>query len=534
MKIVYLPSHTHSMNTTHISWYTKCIATLIGITIATTSFWSAINLLFPLPLSLQGGSFPISFWWGGNEFPWSLIISSQTSVNYNILFDGEPALNCKRQIHGYYYNAARGNGLLPLSNVWTTSIDGVNVSGWLFTACGNGSLLYDLVGVIHYTYNGWDMGSVYFGVETDVNSNSSNGNYQPWAIQWRITNGINGRFFDTMFGIGTITSAPLIGPWDIGSVGNLIGTFTNIYIQWQAGIGQSVDTSEREILAVNLAGTKTLLTSNDEVIASRAINVANQNTNKNCSQYLQPNDLTPPTLASLRTICVDMSSSTDPTLVIDSSNFDTIKNKDVIVKGGNVFIDNEIYTRTNSSNYLSIYIPDGYLVFDSEISSSDLSTIDRNGFKTTNTGTTQWVYLEGNFIVNGLILWSPDETLSAITTIPFKTYLHWKLISLNTMTTVSIPRERHLSSLLVQRMPAYSELATQANPYFPDNRWNASLWSVFSWQCDDSVEGEGAGAAPQGTFTPATVTAVTSINCPIGHRFPLIITEKNIPSSFFN
>jgi hypothetical protein len=67
-------------------------------------------------------------------------------------------------------------------------------------------------------------------VETDLATNSSNGTYQAGALSWKVTNGLNGRFFDTMFGIGDISSTNS-GLGVIGSVSNLVGLFSNLYIQ---------------------------------------------------------------------------------------------------------------------------------------------------------------------------------------------------------------------------------------------------------------------------------------------------------------
>ena len=110
-----------------------------------------MTLYLSLPTSLQGGSFPIHFGGGGNSFVGTLIISNQTSVNATVSFDGgKTELTCKRQIHGYYFNNARGVGLLPLSNLSNTS-NGVDAQGGIYTACsvkgtsGGGIRLYDLV-----------------------------------------------------------------------------------------------------------------------------------------------------------------------------------------------------------------------------------------------------------------------------------------------------------------------------------------------------------------------------------------------------
>ena len=67
------------------------------------------------------------------------------------------------------------------------------------------------------------------------------------------------------------------------------------------------------------------------------------------------------------------------------------------------------------------------------------------------------------------------------------------------MTTVSNQRIKHLTSLLEGRLLTYQELsAPQRNNYFKNNTWDASLGSVFSWQCDDKANnGMGQGEKPQ-------------------------------------
>ena len=333
---------------THISWIKQSLVwAIFGLVLLSLSTF-ATDFNFALPASLGWGSFPISFWWGGNEFPWVLIISSQTLVNKRITFDnGWNSITCKRQIHGYYFNVARGIGLLPLSELSSATIPGVTVNGGLYTACGAGWVyLYDLIGAVKYTYN-WSpqdgMWGIYFGVNINDTNNTTNGSHQPGAIAWKVTNGINGMFFDSMFGVGTIRTLP--NDWGIWSVGNLIGVFSNIYIQGQTSIGQSVEKNEREILSVNLAGTRTVLNNNQEANASKVINSAYKNVARNCPKYMTISkfyQLNKKNIPS--TICIDAEGST---FVIEEDNYELVSNKDIIIKWGNVFLDDTIYNIKN-------------------------------------------------------------------------------------------------------------------------------------------------------------------------------------------
>ncbi len=505
---------------------------------------SAVDLTFYLPWSLKSLSFPVNFQGWGNDFMGSLIISSQTILTKGISIEfPNQTITCTKQLHWYYYNAARGNMLLPISNSANTKIEWIQVSWGLFTACGRWTQLYDIIGYVQYTYNEGDMGRVYFGVDINESNNTSNGNYNEGEIQRKVTNGINGRFFDTMYGVGKVTSIGNIT--GIGDLSNLLGLFTNIYVQGQAGIGNSVNTEEREILSVNLAGTKTILTSNDEANSSKVISVVNQNVKKRCpdsatysATALEGIQLRPSTNNS-KIICIDNENNLNP-FIIDRDRLEEFKNKDIVIKWGNVFLDHSIYNETNSTKYLSLYVPDGYLIFDSTIDSSSLRDIDKNGFLANNgNGITQGIYLEGNFIVNGLILWASDpNNLTTITTIPIKTYIHGKIISLNTLTSVSGQRDKHLSALLWDRNPSYGSLIDTPNFYYPENVWNASLGDLFSWQCSDTAnDGAGGGTAlgiEDWLFSSDTIETIESIDCPVGHRYPLMIIDKQIPSLFFN
>jgi len=74
--------------------------------------------------------------------------------------------------------------------------------------------------------------------------------------------------------------------------------------------------------------------------------------------------------------------------------------------------------------------------------------------------------------------------------IPFKTFIHGKLVSLNTFTTVSEKRDTLLRNLLDgNRIPSYTTLKTTNNPYFLNGIWNAGMGEVFAWKCADTSTG---------------------------------------------
>lgn len=499
------------------------------------------QLVFPLNSSLKWWAFPVEFIWGDNHFNGGLIITESTQHTKEIIFANSDVFSCTRQLHWYYFNQARGNILLPISQ--KTALSGVTTAGGLYTACGD-SARYDILGQVSYTYNGSGMGEVLFGVDLNIQNNTWSLNYSWWIIQWKVENGINGYFFDTMYGIGKIDTASNTGyRYDPGNLNaNLLWLFNKIYIQGQTSIGKSIVQSEREILSINLAGLKTILTSNDEINIARVINTVNRNVARFCDTFY-------PTIenANWNIKCIE---TTDSIVTrIDSTNINNYRNKDVVISGWSVFLDQSIYaTGTNNSNYLSLYIPNGDLIFDTNINTWGLRSIDSNGFLVWSSWTwaTSWVYLIGNFIVNGLILWATGADATPNTTIPFKTYVHGKLSSLNPMTVVSELRENQIKFLLASsttRSYTYTDLTQDDNKFFEEEKRDASLSSIFSWHCesiqqDDPWDTEWTGAlayvaaSPKG-FTDSNITgAVMSIPCS-SNNYPLTIIDKNIPSFFF-
>lgn len=81
-------------------------------------------------------------------------------------------------------------------------------------------------------------------------------------------------------------------------------------------------------MSVNLAGTKTLLTSSNEAISSKIINTANQNTTKNCARYISEGEIYEERNATAKILCIKPNNNT---LVIDRSNFRDLSNKDIIL-----------------------------------------------------------------------------------------------------------------------------------------------------------------------------------------------------------
>ena len=90
---------------------------------------------------------------------------------------------------------------------------------------------------------------------------------------------------------------------------------------------------------------------------------------------------------------------------------------------------------------------------------------------TTNTGETQWIYLQGNYIVNGLILWTTNNAYSPIDA---KTFIHGKLTSLSLPSTSYTKREQQIESLF-------------GSEKFNIMKWFISLQDVFKRKCNTTT-----------------------------------------------
>ena len=161
---------------------------------------------------------------------------------------------------------------------------------------------------------------------------------------------------------------------------------------------------------------------------------------------------------------------------------------------------------------LSLFIDKWNLIIDTEsIGSSDLKNFDNNGYRSSSTTTTvtQWILLQWNYIINGLVYGKNSN--SDDKTIPVKTFIHGKFASLNLPTTSYLQREKQVANVL------------ETNEY----KDRISLANVFRWRCDPMTW--------KGVFNPNFTTTASVIQCNQAndnHRdSSLIVIEKNYPST---
>lgn len=487
----------------------SCITIGIGLLVGKNIYALDLDLIFSsFQPTLAPKTFPVDFKRWGNQYIWWIIIEWTEALQQiqQIYFPwNDTTIRCGRKVKWYYFNSARWLRLWPLDdnslNILKRddSYSSLNLEWWLYTSCiGHPQ---DIVGYIKYTEEAWvvDQWDLFFWVSTDTSNNTATHNYtSSWFI---LKDGKypQGNFYDSIVGIGEVSS--LIDQVNEG----IANTARNITVQWRLGISSVVDSLERNTIKTNI-GKKSLIYSSDEVTSSKIINLALKNAAIACRGWNTFETLYEALDSSSKVICID-ADGTD--IIINENIANELANKDVVIKNSNVIINKSVYINNKS---LSLFIDKWNLIIDTKsISSSDLKNFDNNGYVSSSTSTTvtQWILLQGNYIINGLIYGGTNNNTDG-DIIPVKTFIHGKFASLNLPTTSYPQREKQVTNVL----------------WSADYNDRISLANVFKWRCDPMTW--------KGVFNPNFSTA-SEIHCDKSndnHRdSSLIVIEKNYPST---
>ena len=488
----------------------SCITIGLGLLIGKNIYAEFPKLYFDnFSINLTPRTFPINFTALDNKHVWWIIIEwtealAQWQMKQIHFSWNDTTIRCGRKIKWYYFNSARWLRLWPLDDNSLNILKGdgsynsLNLEWWLYTSCiGHPQ---DVVGYIKYTEAWVDQWALFFWVSTNPTNNTATNNYAASGFVLQDGKYPQGKFYDSIVGIGEVSS--LIDQVNEG----IANTARNITVQWRLGISSVVDSLERNTIKTNI-GKKSLIYSTDEVTSSKIINLALKNAAIACRGWNTFDNLSEASDSSSKVICID-ADGTD--IIINENIANKLANKDVVIKNSNVIIDKSVYINKKS---LSLFIDKWNLIIDTNwITLNNLTKFDGNGYVSLNsTGVTQWILLQGNYIINGLI-YGGDSNNTNGTTIPVKTFIHGKFASLNLPTTSYPQREKQVTNVL---------WTTNYN-----NR--ISLTNVFEWRCDPIT---------WKWFTTNTVfnNIASSIQCNQpndNHRdSSLVVIEKNYPST---
>jgi len=412
---------------------------------------ASIMLKFPdLNIQSFGNKFSlVHFMTPGNNFVWSIFWLPSKSITWTTLnLDGVPK-TCTKQIRWLYFNSQRGKRLRPLdSDTLTllkeqnTSYNDLRIAWWLYTTCNDDP--YSIFGSITYVREGIT-GYLVAGTKLDYLQNK----IKPFfanSLQYFDNKVIIGYLYDSNGGIGYVggkldnhenlidflnNGDPINGAftysWDtivsnnshrnttIESWNNAMETMRNLIIQGSVGLSKSMAISERFSLLGNLQN-KTLIYNGSDINSSTLINFAKQKAQELC----QGKDFyTHPKLISTAEdiICIEKQN------VEINLNSSFYENKTIIVKDGNVILTNGM---DESSPALDLFIDKWVLYLPNPITPQ---TFDTQWFPNNANLVSSWLYLKGNFIINGLIVW---WTPTAKTWFNHKLHVQGKITTLNT------------------------------------------------------------------------------------------------------
>lgn len=387
---------------------------------------------------------------------------------------------CTKQIKGIYFNSQRGNRIWPLDEETLTTLQSYNttyntlhITGWWYTNCDSGSN-YGIFGDI--TFHRWNHTShLVAGTKLRYTGNTLQAamanNFQYFDNKTPL-----GYLYDSEWGIGfvggkgttdcysrliqqtnnntSINDNFMYSWWTIvprdptcilqvGAANAAMESMRNMIIQWSVGLSNSVPNSERNVVLGN-TNTKTVIYNSNDIQSTTIINRAQKRAQQLCQGKIKNPDLA---TTNDSILCYE-----NTNLTIDITQSWTYQNKTIIIKNGNVFLSGGM---TKNDPPLNVFIDKWLLYLPTE--PWIYQNFDDQWFPATS-GKYAWMYLKGNFIINGIIVWANMTSFS------HKLHLQGKLITLNTPTPASDIRKKQLNNIF-PNLSGYIPYITLANVF---------------------------------------------------------------------
>ena len=476
---------------------------LVAIGFLVYNFWNSFPL-FDLNFqditveSLKQRFSEVNFVGGGNDFGGAILWLQAEKVWWTgiTISYGSDTRTCQTRVRWVYYNNQRGMRLRPLDAttkgmLWQTDSKyntNLTITWGFYRDCSPWDV-YSVYGYIQYTLTNWSKSltsSLAAGTKLNLAPNSilswlaenfqffnnttplgyiydSNGGiwFVGWDLSWHnnLINFLNtsGNTISEGFTISWISIVSNTWSWtlwQISGINTAQDVLRNLTVQWLVGVSKSIDPQERLSLLGN-PEKRTVILWWTEINSSTILNLAKKNAQNLCRGK------TLYTVGSLKDIsdtivCIDAKENGGVLNIALDKDQVRYENKTIIFYGDSVNL-----TNTMDIGYwpFELYIDKWNLFIDN---SPPYIWFNEDGFPG---GTvTQWMYLKGNFIINGLIMWLDGWIIK-----PFghKLHLEWKIVSLNS------PKEP--SAWRVSQVTSLFEWTTF-------NEW-ISLDKVFSWTC---------------------------------------------------
>lgn len=469
------------------------------------------------------------------ETPVTLTLWSQTQT-------------CHKQVQGIYYNNLRGTRLRPLdtqthnSLVWhDASYADLTVSWGLYMNCswatsGTGDI-YSMYGQVSYEYEG-ETSSLTFGTKLDIGSNTIIPEFHPniqlfdnqiplgymydsiggiwfvWGLfQWDHNDVINNHLQTVGWNVNNTyayedndpaTSSIVLAGDNDQYVCNELNPTARDLVRWlvfkgNIGTSQATSDEERQSVAGNISQTNSNLIGSDTVNNATVRNTAIKNAEELCrGKRIKLDDLTTPESQDI--ICIQENTYKNETWTIDLASDTNIYDVPIIAKNINIQLNNHMWYDNDLAwrPPLQIFIDNGHLFLQGDQDQSKHINIDTAWYPQPSASTTQWIYLEGTIIVNGLIL-TTNKT-NDIQPTEHKRYIHGTVSTLSTPWAVSPWRIKQIQNMF----GSYASLVQD----------HISLADIFTGSCN-AFDGKFSDGVPCDSEWDAYYYA------------PLIIIKKN-------
>ncbi len=396
----------------------------------------------------------------GNDFVGSFLRLPTKSVAPTTITLQTDSKTCTKLVKWLYFNSQRGKRIWPLDNETLQLLQDENptyewltLSWWLYTTCDSGNN-YGIFGQITY-HRGGITSYLVAGTKMNYADNSMIADMAN-SLQYFDNKIPIGYLYDSYGGIGFVGGSlsghqNLINyvntggsiqsgfaySWDtilssnewremtLSGQNSAMETMRNLIIQGSVGLSKSMEESERTSFLENL-NEKTVIYNGSDINSSTVINFAKQKAQSLCKWKGKNPDFW---LSTDTILCYE-----NYNLTIDLAS-DDYTNKTIIVKSGNVILEGGMQ---QNSSPLNLFIDKGILYLPATITPTGFTAEGFPGTPSTNF----WLYLKGNFIINGLLAGN------GLTPFNHKLHLQGKIVMLNTPTRPSPGRQEQIIDLL--------------------------------------------------------------------------------------
>lgn len=457
----------------------------------------------------------VHFFAAGNDFGWSIMWLSPIvlDIPQDIDADGQ-FITCQQQLRWLYYNNQRGQRLYPLDlqtaqylETFDNTYENLAMTWWLYSQCTwTGIDIQTIVWQIVYDHNGTQT-ELFAWLEYIYNTNirqyplRNSLQYFSGNPLWYIYDSAGGIGF-----VGWLFDQHEVVLWFIEDDESIQTIFTQsgdtVYgywspvitvndTQWTTGWQIAIQGILAATKSIDAIQTDALIQEyNSMAISTTAFTTADIFNQQRKRMYQQCQWRTQATSIEDddTVLCINYpnySPTQQFTINLASSSY---ADKTIFIKNADIHLYG---TMEYTSAPLNVFIDNGNIVWHTD--SVELIDFDNIGNPIAEPGVSQWLFLRGNFFIDGLFVpagWSFSH----------KTYVHGKLISLHAPDTATIAKQNHIITKFWSGLEDY-----------------ISLQEVFAWRCNIATN-----TATDGTSCSSLVDTYALA--------PLVVIDRYFPS----